>query len=325
LERVLSASGFEPPEKFRALVIKTTLSAKGDRILKHEAFDYVGKSAKPQGWNPASTVKIYSGIAALSRVKALGFSPAVKVTFHDEGGDHHTSLQKLYEQAVHLSKNIAHNRLVQLAGFDYLNGPKGPLKRAGLRDSYVLRAYEKSRWKKLGYEPSLRDSPAITLREGRRSRKLKATSGDGKYPCWGAACTSISDLARTMCVLMLHEQLPPGARFPLGVSASSNVQSEHLRFIRRRLNRKRRGKTDPTWDAFAKQFLPKGRHSKAKRGQPQLFRKAGFSQSWASDVLYVYLPGTRQRWIVAMAAKSGRHGLEGAASAIAGAIAKGQL
>jgi murein DD-endopeptidase MepM/ murein hydrolase activator NlpD len=317
--------GFTPPQKFRALVVKTTLSVDGARIEGHELWDYRKKGARPGGWNPASTIKIFSGVGALQRIRALGFSPKAKVTFHDAGGDHTFALDALYEDAVHWSKNVPHNRLVQLAGFDYLNGPDGPLQRAGLEHSYLMRAYARAKWTGQGQSSSLRPSPEITLTEGKKTRRLPAQKGTGKYPCYGAACTSLSDLTRMMCTLMLHEQLPPASRLGFGRKQAPNEQGPHLQFIRQRLNRKRKGKKDPIWDIFERRFIPKKAQGAASQGRPQLFRKNGFARQWASENIYVYLPGRRERWMVALAGYPGRYSLTKAADIIATLIAENSL
>ena len=317
--------GFTPPQKFRALVVKTRLSADGAKIESHTLWDYRNKGARPEGWNPASTIKLFSGVAALQRIRSLGFSPKAKVTFHDESGDAHYALDALYEDAVHWSKNVPHNRLVQLAGFDYLNGASGPLQRAGLEHSYIMRAYARSKWTKMGQSPSLRHSPAITLREGTKVKRLEAQKGSGKYPCYGAACTSLSDLTRMMCTLMLHEQLPPASRLGFGRRGAANQQGPHLKFIRQRLNRKRKGKKDPIWDIFERRFIPESARDSASAGRHQLFRKNGFARQWASENIYVYLPGSRERWMVALAGYPGRYSLTDAADAIAGLIADNEL
>jgi hypothetical protein len=317
--------GFSPPQKFRALVVKTTLSADGSHIEGHELWDYRKKGARADGWNPASTIKIFSGVGALQRIRALGFSPKAKVTFHDERGDRTFALDELYEDAVHWSKNVPHNRLVQLAGFDYLNGPDGPLQRAGLEHSYIMRAYARAKWTGQGQSSSLRPSPAITLREGKKTRRIPAQKGKGKYPCYGAACTSLSDLTRMMCTLMLHEQLPSAARLAFGRKGASNEQGPHLQFIRQRLNRKRKGKKDPIWDIFERRFIPKNARGSASKGRPQLFRKNGFARQWASENIYIYLPGRRERWMVALAGYPGRYSLTKAADVIATLIAENSL
>ena len=322
LKRKMKGKGFKAPPGFRALVVKTTLSKDRKRILKHELFDYGGKSLSYRGWNPASTVKLVSGVSALERLKELGFSPKARVTFHYDSGDKTFKVEDLYEKAVHLSKNIEHNRLVQLAGFDRVNGRRGTLKRAGLDFSYVMRAYEQSNWAKEGHPPSLRASPKITVTEGKRKKVLKARKSKAKYPCHSAACTSLSDLSKMMCNLMLHEQLPKKKRLNLG---SGRGQSKHLLFIRRKLNRKRQGKKDAVWDVLEKHFIPKAQRKNPVKGGYQLFRKAGYSEEWLSENMYIYLPHGRTRWIVSLAGHDGRSCLTEAADIIAELIKDGEL
>jgi LysM repeat protein len=322
LKRKMKERGFKAPPGFRALIVKTTLTKDRKGILKHELFDYGGDSTDPSGWNPASTIKLFSGVSALERLRGLGFGPKAKVTFHYKGGDKTFGVEDLYEKAVHLSKNIEHNRLVQLAGFDRLNGPKGTLKRAGLDFSYVMRAYEQSAWVAEGQSKSLASAPKITLRQGKKKKVLKAHKSTRKYPCHSAACTSLSDLAKMMCTLMLHEQLPADKRLNLG---GSRGQGEHLLFVRRKLNRKRQGKKDAVWDVLEKHFIPREQRKNPTRGGYQLFRKAGFSEEWLSENMYIYLPHGRTRWIVSLAGHDGRGCLTQAADIIAELIKQGEL
>lgn len=310
LKALLKKAGFNPPPDFRALVVKTTLTKNGRGIASQRAFAWDDRAFDSEGWNPASTVKLYSAIGALERVRALGFGPDATITFHYSRGDRAFTLKELMEQAVHKSDNLPHNRLVELAGFDNLNGKV--LKRLGIRDSYVMRAYQVTDWLAEGHDRSLRDAPAITLKEGRKKKTLAASHGSGTYPCEGAACTSLSDLAKTMCVMMLHEQLPKNHRLRLG----GDGQSTHLKLLRLSMDRKRQGKVDPVWDAFAHAFpAPRFR----------LFRKAGYSQGWQSENLYIYAPGTRVRWLITLAATGDRGALTSAAKAVARLLSKGGL
>ena len=323
LKALMKAEGFDPPKKFRALVVKTTLSKNRKKIAKQRAFDYGGHSDSYGGWNPASTVKLFSAVSALERVRALGFGPGTKVTFHYKGGDKSFKLEELYEDAAHWSKNIPHNRLVQLAGFDLLNGASGTLRRAGLEKTCVMRAYAGKDWEAEGHNRSLRAAPAITLRSGKKKVKIPASKGREKCPCSSAACTSVGDLARFMCRLMLHEQLPVSERLRFG---SGKSQNKHLQFIRRKLNRKRKGKRDVVWKTLEKHFIPKKyRQGGKEKGGPQLFRKSGYSYEWRSDNFYVYMPPGRVRWIVAMAGYPGKECLNEAADVIARLIKDGKL
>jgi len=327
LKAQMDARGFRPPSKFRALVVKVGLDRSEDRIVKTELFDYKGLGWSHKGWNPASTVKIYSGVSAMEALKRWGFAPdKTTATFHYGNGSKSFKIygkDGLYEKAVHISKNLPHNRLVQLAGFDAMNGPRGTLKRAGLDFSYVTRAYAQGKWKAQGRSPSLKSSPAITLSQpGKKDLKIPARKGGESWdcPCRSSACTSLSDLAKMMCVLMLHEQLPKNRRLGFGKG-----QDRHLKFIRNKLNRKRAHRKDPVWDVLEEAFIPRGQRAHAKRGGYQIFRKSGFARDWASDILYIYQPGTRTRWIIAMAGYPGRYCLKKAAKVLADIIRGGDL
>ena len=315
LRKKMRAAGFKAPEKFRAMVMETRLSRNKKHIRSHRLLSYGKLAWAHQGWNPASTVKLFSAIGALEQLRRHGFGVGTTVTFHYKSGDRTFPLTQLFEEAVHLSKNIPHNRLVQLAGFDDLNGPGGTLQRAGLDHTYIMRAYAVKEWTAQGQDRRLRHSPAITLREGRRTKRLPARKGKGRYPCMGAACTSLSDLAKTMCRMMLHEQLPAKRRFRLGRPGAG--QSPHLRLLRQAMDAKREGRTDRVWDAFERAFPPAQGY--------KLFRKAGFSRDWLSENIYIYHPGQHTRWIVAMAGYPGRGSLTSAAKVIAGLIKGGKL
>ncbi len=326
LDGLMKRLGFKPPPRFRAMIVRLELSKDRSRVVSRQVYDYGGLSTRVDGWNPASTIKLYAAVSALERLNGLGFGPNARVTFHYPRGDKSFPIEQLFEKSVHDSDNIAHNRLVQLAGFDRLNGPKGTLQRAGLRQSAIMRAYEVSKWEAEGNARSLRASPRISLRQGagrgQRARKstLPASVGKAKTNCQGAACTSLSDLGRMMCRLMLHEQLPAGRRLHLG---TGERQGPMLKFLRQRLNRSR-DKNDPVWQALERHLIPKDQRGKPAQGRFQLFRKAGLSQDWRSDNFYVYQPNSRVRWIVVMAGYPGRGALDQAADVIA-RIIKGDL
>jgi hypothetical protein len=112
---------------------------------------------------------------------------------------------------------------------------------------------------------------------------------------------------------MLHEQLPQRHRLKLGTGPN---QSPMLAFFRQRLNRVRDA-NDGVWLALERHLIPKSQRGQPSKGSYQLFRKAGFSQDWLSDNIYVYQPHSKVRWIVVMAAYPGRKSLDQAADIIA--------
>ncbi len=146
LDGLMKRLGFRPPAKFRAMIVRLELSKDRSRVVSRQVFDHGGLSARTDGWNPASTIKLYAAVSAVERLNDLGYGPNTQVTFHYPRGDKTFSLEKLFEDSVHKSDNIAHNRLVQLAGFDGLNGPGGTLRRAGLDQSAIMRAYAGGQW-----------------------------------------------------------------------------------------------------------------------------------------------------------------------------------
>ena len=304
LKKLMKARGFKPPPRFRALVVETTLNKSGSRIRHHRLWSWGKRATTHRGWNPASTVKLYSAISALEQVRWRGLGVNTVVTFHYRGGDRSFPLKQLFEEALNKSWNVPHNRLVQLAGFEYLNGPGGTLQRAGLEHTYIMAAYAQRRWKAEGHSPSLRHSPRITLRQGRRKRVIPARRGRSRYPCMGSACTSLSDLAKTMCRMMLHEQLPAGRRLRLG----DDGQSPHLKMLRQAMDGSHQRRQNAIWKTVS-------RHFPARAGFV-LFHKPGFSRGWMSENIYIYNSGSRRRWIITLAGYPGRGCLTGAARVI---------
>ena len=317
LKELMRARGFKAPRGFRALVVKTVLTRDQTDIDHQQAWDWGGRASDPAGWNPASTVKLFSAVAALELLHEHGLSVDTEASFHYPRGDRTFTVADLFHRAMHLSKNLPHNRLTQLAGFDRVNGPDGTLQRVGLHDSYVQRAYAWSKWRAEGQPRWLKESPPITLKDGRRVVELPARASTlGKTPCRSSACTSLADLARMMCVMMLHEQLPANRRLRLGGA----TQGPHLQMLRRAMWDKREGRTDKVWDEIEAVF--------PRESGYLLFRKAGFSEGWLSENMYIYPKDDRtdrHRWVLAMAAKGGRGALTDAARVIAELIRDGEL
>ena len=222
LAQLMNQRGFLPPSSFRALVVKHQLErddkGRPKRVL-HHLYDYAGLASDWRGWNPASTIKVYSGLAAVERVKRLGFDPEkVQITYHDAAGDRSYPMSELLEKAMHISKNVPHNRLVQLAGFDYINArPRdlvgggassgGFLSLRGMHDSFIMVGYALSEWRALGQSASLRFSPPITLEQEGRTLQLAEQRSNQNYSCKKAACTTLSDLSKQICYDVLRRGL----------------------------------------------------------------------------------------------------------------------
>jgi len=302
---LLEERGFSPPTGFRALVVEITLDPSRDFVVQERAFE-VGDSERTADWNPASTVKLYGAIGALQRLNALGFSSRARLAL-DTPSHPRTSVRELLREAIVDSDNIAHNRLVQLADFETLNlGLLGP--KFGLTNSFINRPYDRNAWVALGEGPSLRNAPKMILKQSGREHVLDPSQTPLKLPCRRAACTSLRDLADTLRRLMLQEQLPSCETFALA--------NADLRYLRRILRAPRaRG------DRIVRQL----RKAFDATDDIRFYHKPGYSDGWYSDAVYIYIPGHRQTWIVAMTAREGRRGLDAAARHVGELLASGSL
>ncbi len=306
LPKLMAAEGFKPPQKFMALVIEFTFDDKREVITRERAFDYKGTSSLNSGWNPASTVKLFAAISALKRIDELGFSSRAKVTFKSKK-NYSTTVGELIQAAIINSDNIAYDRVVQLASFDKLHTETLTAK-FGITQTALNRAYEQTKWKSLGENPSLRVSPEIVLTEGKKSVKLPAVSSKAPAVCSSGACTSLQDLAESTRRLMLQEQLPEAESF--------NLKREDLLVLRRAMRSADRTRGTQMVDRFAEVF---------KDSRVKFYSKPGFSEDWFTDNAYIFDPRFNQAWIVVMSGYPGRSSLNSAATAIANIIASGKL
>lgn len=306
LPKLMAKEGFKKPKHFRAFILEITFDETRQVITRERAFDYNGTSASHEGWNPASTVKIYAAIAALRRMDELGFTSRAKVTFHSKK-TYSTTVGELIEAAIINSDNIAYNRVVQLASYDKLHKELLTSK-FGMTQTALNRGYELTRWKSLGENPSLRISPKITIQEGKKKVKLPAANSKARAVCSSSACTSLQDLAESTRRLMLQEQLPPEESF--------NLRQPDLLVLRRAMRSPERTRGTEMVDRFAAVF---------KDPRVKFYSKPGFSENWFTDNAYIFDPRHNQAWIVVMTGYPGRDALNSAATAIAKIINSGKL
>ncbi|MEE2757904.1 MAG: serine hydrolase, partial [Myxococcota bacterium] len=325
LKSVLDRLGFEPRAHFRALIVKTTLGPQNQNIASQRIFDYNRRSSS-LNWNPASTVKIFSAAAAAERLEMLGFSSKAKVTFHYDKKPMTRTVRRLFHDALHRSDNVAHNQLVEVAGFRLLNGPDGTLGRLGLNDTQVMRAYAISSWRKLGRRSSLRQAPKLSIVGSNGKRvDLPATHDDHTYPCRKAACTTPSDLAKMMCKTVLHEQLPPQSR--LRLSSDTNREHSLLSLFRQCLFSQCGGRYRRRPSAI-KSLRNRYFHEDQDY---YIYRKAGYSLGWRSENIVIEDLRLRQFWTITIAAHGGKNGraarkiLDPAVDYIARIISEGWL
>ncbi len=315
LAALLAARNFHPPSNFRAFV--AVLDVQGDGIRQLRAFDWDGHGDDPNGWNPASTVKIFSSVGAIEEMRARGAGKGGEVVFDYPRGKRAFSFAQLLWLAIWESDNIAHDRLMQIAGFDRLHGRAGVLARAGLEHSAVMRAYQTHEWEADGHSRFFKDSPGFAVKVGKRTVKVPPRQGEATPACKSAACTSLQELSRMLCTVMMHEQLPAKHRLDLGDGKDNAL----LKQLREALRTKRTKHPDGTWQAFADAFPGK----KSASGTPSLvYKKGGFADDWVSDNLFIRGPGNR-RFLVAFSAHGGRTVLDHAARLIAELLKRDEL
>lgn len=309
LADLMARRGFRAPGDFKALVVEYTLDRGQRRVVRERPFDWRGTSDDSNDWNPASTIKFFAAVGALEVLNARGFSPSAVAEFHDHGGKKKRKyrVDELVTDALVKSDNIAYNRLVQLAGYDRLNGVLLG-KRRGMSGSGIHKPYERGRWVPMTGLTTFRETPKILIRQGKRVRTVHARESKKEYTCkYSGACTSLQDLAENMRRLMLHEQIPTGERHRIGL--------RELRVIRKGLEKKRKRGMEFV-RAIEKAFKP---------GEIHIYHKPGFAGEWYSDCLYIYKHRSRRRWIVAAAGHPGRGSLTSAGRVIGEILANEEL
>jgi len=305
LPKLMRARGFDPPDDFKALVVEITFDASRRVIKQERGFDWHGTSDDGEGWNPASSIKLYAAIAALKRIEEAGFSSNATAHYRSDHR-HRQRVADLVRDGIIDSSNIAYNRMVQLASFDYLNGTF--LTEAnGFEAAALMRAYYPSKWKAMGESSSLRVAPDIVLVEGEKRVELPGGRGEISTDCGNAACSTLQDLAEAMRRLMLQEQLPASESFGLAL--------DDLIMLRRAM-RAERSRGNNVVDALGAVFDDE---------RVRFYSKPGYSRGWFSDNVYIYDPRADQAWIVTMAGHPGRDALDDAARVVAEVIVSGEL
>lgn len=314
LPELMKAKGFHAPSGFAAFVAVLELksNSKNAPIARLVAYDWEGSSDRVSGWNPASTVKIFSAVAAVELLRRQGFAKGADVVIPTASGERSYPFTKLLSESLWASDNLAHDRLTLLAGFDDLHDSRGTLARAGLKDSAVMRAYQGKDWEAQGFDRSFRNSPAVTLRTRQRTVAVPARQGQAKVDCGGAACTSLQELSKFMCVVMMHEHLPAARQLPI----ASKQDHYLLDVLREALRRKRDHKRDLVWEALSAAFP-----SRSLGGYP-LYKKGGFAEDWVSDSYYIVGRGQR-RYLLSLAASGGWNALDAAGKILASLLKTG--
>ena len=183
--------------------------------LRYDQFQS-GGGADADGFWPASSVKVLAAVGALEFLADLGFTGAATVAFDD--GDSWT-VRDLYDAAIAESSNDAYDRLVQIAGVDWLNTefltPENGFPLSVIQKSYV----------DLG--PVV--SPALTISEGDRSVDVpeRMPEQDFGVPDDGNR-SDLLEMAESVARIGMDAQLPDDERFGIGPSDISHLRQSLL-------------------------------------------------------------------------------------------------
>jgi len=358
----MAARGFRPPEKFKALVVEVTLDSEGERrvVARERWFDYGGTS-RDVDWNPASTVKIFAAIAALRKLEELKVSPRSRAVFEGLRKSPELRVHELVELALVPSDNLAFNRLVLLAGFDYLNG--GVIRDLlGLKNTAIHLAYGASAWKRLGGQKTLRDSPRLVLKGKRHNCEVPPEIHQQcmgpclprcqkyKYPRSRRECAR---RCRDRCRRCPREVVVQPRRgtgtypCPEKTCTTLGELAETMRRLMLQEELHNSGAGEPPsedrrvlsdfayWKVVVRALKGFGRergnnvrvglHAGFAPEAVVLYSKPGYATGWYSDVVYVLKPNSNRRWVVALAGYPGRQSLNQAARVIGRLLSSGEL
>ena len=287
------------PEVFKwASVAVVTGEAESPKFEWHHFRD----SEEAVGFWPASTIKIYTVVAALEYLNELEMPLDSALTFErkTEGKwklDCARSMREMISEVFRRSSNEDYTLLLRFVGIDRINA-KFLTPDRGFPHSALMRGYVGGR--PYGY---VREEPqriTIHAADGRSKTVEHAWSGRSYSKERGATiisattgnCTSTKELAECLRRILFHESLPAGER--------CNLTDEQVRFIREGgggltgLRNKLAGAF--AWTNSSETVFPKAR----------FYHKGGRISTHTLDVAYVDDVKSGKRFIVAVAAGSGK-------------------
>ena len=295
------------PDFFQAVIVETTPTANGKHIASQRVLSH-GAVTRADGWHPGLSVSLLSAIGVVERVTALGLAGEVELTFEEDSGPFATTLPELLRDALSKGSAHAHNRLVQLASTDRLHANSGVFGRLGLSQSLLVRAFSSASWADLGHARGLRRAPPVLLKRGTKEVRLPSAVGKPIDGCDQEACTTLTDLARSMCLVTQHARLPNSRRIALGMGD----KPVNLEVLRSALMRSKRQTPGHVEYAFM--------HALTRHKGYQIYRRAGRQDAWSTVVIGVTSTKGRREYVVAMSAHGERRPLVEVAEALAGLL-----
>lgn len=160
---------------------------------------------------PASTIKLTAAVGALRTLGDYGLSGSATLTFTDDDGSYHGTVENLYDLALRVSGNISYNRLMLIAGFDAINDIY-LVEDEGLPHMVLQRRYTHP------YPGSnLRTSPPMDYSENGLSGTIPERIGTGQHPeCPNEGnCTTLFEIMEVMRRVTLHDEIPDQHQYPI--------------------------------------------------------------------------------------------------------------
>jgi len=219
LADAFAAAGYRLPAGSEVYVVEIIDGIDQPAYLLYEA----GEGAFSTDFWPASTVKLLAAVAAVEYVGDLGFTGDAVVSV---GAASEVTLSSIYEAAITVSSNDAYDRLLQIAGLDYINGE--------FADEYGLDSIQYG----TSYSGlTVTSSPQLTITEGKdpgdseippasdapatTTAVVDARSASEDY---GSNDTDLFDLIEGLRRVMLADELPEEDRFDLPAADLDRIQ-----------------------------------------------------------------------------------------------------
>jgi hypothetical protein len=184
----------------------------GPRYVEFEAG---GGAAATDFW-PASSIKLLAAVGALEFLHPLGFTGSASVTFAD-GAEWY--VHELYEAAVQYSDNEAYDRLVEIAGVEWLN------------DQFLTaeKSFPVTVIQKAYVDVGAVVSDPLIVHQDDRVIELPSRSTENDYGVPDAGNRSnLRELTDSVRRVLLHDELGVGERFAIDRTDVGHLQSQLL-------------------------------------------------------------------------------------------------
>ncbi len=265
-----------------------------------EWFHYRDSKDAVDFW-PASTIKIYSVVAALEYINELDVPLDCVLAYEHQSNDGWVldsarTMREMISEVFRRSSNEDYTLLLRFVGIDRMN-TKFLIPERGFPHSALMRDY-------ITYRPPLyvnEEPQRITLYSGQKEpvRVQHCWSGTSYSQQRGATiisettgnCTSTCELADCLRRIMFHKYLPPQERYRL-----TDDQVEFIIKGGNGLTGLENREAGPyAWKEASEKVFPNARY----------FHKGGLISTYSLDVAYICDEASNTRFIVALAAASG--------------------